>query len=114
MIEGGVLSSAETELPRLPADAPDAARRVYDGFCLLLGCKWLDEVGVSTTYSRRFAAAWCGVSLDEAQEALRWLERHGYLVRVGEVDGRFRRGALLWLPPAVDAKDGLSAREVAR
>jgi hypothetical protein len=71
---------------------------VYDGFRLLLGCKWLDEAGVPTTFSRRFAASWCGVSVDAAQEGIRWLEKHGYLVRVGEVDGRFRHGALLWLP----------------
>jgi hypothetical protein len=98
LIDAGVLSPAETDLPRLRSDAPDAARWVYDGFRLLLGCKWLDDVGVSTTFSRRFAAAWCGISVHEAQEGIRWLEKHGYLVRVGEVDGQFKRGALLWLP----------------
>jgi hypothetical protein len=111
LIEAGVLSSAEPDLPRLPADASDAARQVYEGFRLLLGCKWLDEVGVPTTFSRRFAAAWCGVSVHDAQEGISWLEKHGHLVRVGEVDGRFRRKALLWLPgSACDKRSGRGTR----
>ena len=62
LIDTGFLTPARVDMPALPRDTKKSVRRVYEGFRLLLGCKWLHTHGEPTAFTWRFAAAWCGVS----------------------------------------------------
>ena len=67
--------------------------KVWDGFVLLVRCKWLYAPGVPTTFSREFAAPWCGVTVRHARDGITALKRAGYMLPVGK-HGR----STLWLP----------------
>jgi hypothetical protein len=93
--ERGLLSLPPVEHEPLPADAPESARAVYEGFLLLLGLRWRDPglAGEPAMFVLDFAAAWCGITESEAKDGRDWLRREGFLV----VAGKYRR-ANLWLP----------------
>jgi hypothetical protein len=85
LIEAEVVPPAPVQARPLPPGVRPAVHRVYDGFRLLLGCKWLLRPGDPTAFAWRFAAAWCGVSMSYIGEAMIWLLRHGYVRQVGTV-----------------------------
>ena len=79
IVEAGFATPACVELSPLPNGASNAVRRVYDGFKLLLGCKWLYDYGAPTAFSWRFAAAWCGLSERHTGGAITDLLRLGII-----------------------------------
>jgi hypothetical protein len=81
-------------------DAPAVARRLeplWNGFLYLLGIRWKVSPGEPAPFTRRFAAAWCGVSEWEARDGVAELCRLGLLAPAG----RDPRGTRLWLPKGV-------------
>ncbi|WP_158211776.1 bifunctional DNA primase/polymerase [Alkalihalobacterium alkalinitrilicum] len=78
----------------LPNNEKETVKKVYEGFKLLLGCKWLYTPNEPTPFSWRFARAWCGVSERKCGEAIRYLLAKGYIEIVGETSGRGRKMSL--------------------
>jgi hypothetical protein len=93
LVEAGLLEPYPVPARPLPLAAPPAARTVYEGFLLLLGCKWWHTPQAPTTFAWRFAAAWCGLEARHVGEAMRWLLAQGSLQQVGQY-----RGIALFLP----------------
>jgi hypothetical protein len=81
--EAGYLQLARVPRPPLPAHAHRSMENAWEGFLLLLGCRWVNEPGEPTPYTVRFAARWCGLSVGQASRAIRWLRTEGFLVEVG-------------------------------
>jgi hypothetical protein len=92
-IEAGIVPPAPVKARPLPPGVRRTVYRLYEGFRLLLGCKWLLKPGEPTTFAWRFASAWCGVGERHIGEAMIWLLQHGYLRKVGA----HRRTALFQL-----------------
>jgi hypothetical protein len=67
--------------------------KVFEGFLLLLGCKWLRTPGAPTPFAWRFAADWCHISERHSGESIQWLLREGYIRQVGK-----HGGTTLFLP----------------
>lgn len=84
LVEAGLLRPVAVPHKPLSNTAPARAVKVYEGFLLLLGCKWLHTSGDASPFSWRFAAAWCGLTERNAADAMRWLLKHGYLTRTGK------------------------------
>jgi hypothetical protein len=93
LVEAGMYQPVAVPARRLPSTARPAVRKVYEGFLLLLGCKWLHTPGAPTPFPWRFAADWCQISERHAGESLQWLLREGYIRPVGK-----HRGMALFLP----------------
>lgn len=100
LVDAGVLSAAAVPVVELPPEVSDTARRVYQGFRLLLGCKWLHTPQTPTVFSWRFAAAWCQASERLIGEAMQYLLGRGYLLPAGKQPCRGRELAL-FLPGTV-------------
>jgi len=83
LVEAGILERYPVPARGLPPAAPRAARTVYEGFLLLLGCKWWHTPQAPAPFSWRFAAAWCGLGVRQAGQAMHWLLAHGVLRQVG-------------------------------
>jgi len=83
LVEAGLLTPYPVSARPLPAAVRPAVRQVYDGFLLLLGCKWWYMPQVPTTFAWRFAAAWCGLNERHVGEAMSWLLAHGYIRQMG-------------------------------
>jgi Bifunctional DNA primase/polymerase, N-terminal len=90
LVEAGILAPYPVSARPLPSGVRPAIRMVYDGFLLLLGCKWWHTPQAPTPFSWRFAAAWCGVAERHVGEAMHWLLAQGWLRQVG----RYRQMAL--------------------
>lgn len=73
LIEAGLIAPAPVKLASLPERESQIVKKVYDGFCRLLGCKWLRDPNSPTAFAYRFAAAWCGVGLNQAGAAIKRL-----------------------------------------
>ena len=78
----------------LPQEAPESARKLYQGFIYLMELRQLYEPQDSAPLSWTFAAAWCGIgSYTTVAKAMRYLLERGYLymkqpgVKIGEGDG---------------------------
>ncbi len=84
LVEAGLLKPAAVPHRPLANTAPARAAKLYEGFLLLLGCKWLHTHGDASPFSWRFAAAWCGLTERNAGDAMHWLLKHGYLTRTGK------------------------------
>src|SRR3989344_658285 len=98
LVELGILKPAPVEMKPLPADATDIERKVYDGFRLLLGCKWRYSPNEPTPFARNFAAAWCGVSVAQVRSAIKALQMQYRVIHFVEWYQRLR----LWLPAPLD------------
>jgi hypothetical protein len=64
MVEEGWLEPAPVHMRPVPEDASDIVRRYCEGFRLLVACKSCHPKTLSeapTTFSRAFAARWCGI-----------------------------------------------------
>lgn len=99
LVETGLLRPADVPMRELPKGVTPCVRKVYEGFRLLLGCKWLYRPGEPTTFAWRFASAWCGVSERHAGDAIQELMRLGIIYRAGSHICRGRPIAL-FLPVA--------------
>ncbi len=86
LVETGLvepLPGALRAIAALPSGASPTAKKVYDGFCYLLGCKWLHTHGAPTAFTYRFASAWCGVKETQARDGIRELVERSIIVRSG-------------------------------
>jgi Bifunctional DNA primase/polymerase, N-terminal len=83
LIEAGIVPPVPVKVRQLPPGVRLTVYWLYEGFRLLLGCKWLLKPGEPTTFAWRFAAAWCGLGERHIGEAMTWLLQHGYLRKVG-------------------------------
>ncbi|MGI8588312.1 MAG: bifunctional DNA primase/polymerase [Chloroflexia bacterium] len=93
LVETGYVRPASVDLRPLAPGASYTLLKVYDGFKLLLGCKWLYEFGQPTAFAWRFAAPWCGVAINTCRDAMAELLRQHIIKGVGH-----HRGTNLWLP----------------
>ena len=94
LVDLGLISPYPVNRKPLPKEAAPTVKKVYEGFRLLLGCKWLYSPGEPTPFSWRFAKAWCGVSERKAGEAIKYLLKHGYIRIVNEERLKGREMAL--------------------
>jgi hypothetical protein len=77
----------------LPGDPSGAALAVAHGVLLLLGLRDARWEGQGFTFTRRFAAAWCGIGEDTARRGLAELRAAGFLILDGK-QGRAHRWRL--------------------
>jgi hypothetical protein len=70
LVEAGIYRPVLVPARRLPPTVRPAVRKVYEGFLLLLGCKWLRSPGVPTTFTWQFAADWCRISEPHAGRSI--------------------------------------------
>ena len=94
LIELGFLQAAHVKHKPLPNNSRPTLIKVYEGFILLLGCKWLHTYGEPTPYSWSFVRAWCGVSERKAGEAIQELMLNGYIKIVDKQTFRGRPTSL--------------------
>jgi hypothetical protein len=94
LVEAGVLQPYPVPAHALPTRVRPTIRKVYEGFLFLLACKWWHTPHAVTTFTWRFAAAWCGVGTRQAGEAMHWLLAHGFVRQVGRYKGPVRETAL--------------------
>ncbi len=73
LIEAGLIAPALVTLAPLPGGESQTVKKVYEGFRFLLGCKWLRDPNSPTAFAYRFAAAWCGVGINQAGAAIKRL-----------------------------------------
>jgi hypothetical protein len=83
LVEARILEPYPVSGRPLPPEVRPAVRKVYEGFLFLLGCKWWHTPQAPTTFSWRFAAAWCGLGASHVGEAMHWLLAQGFLRQVG-------------------------------
>lgn len=100
LFEAGVLDAKPISHEALPLDVKPDVKAVYEGFLLLLGLKehiWPDA---PTTFSWRFARAWCKAGLTEwrVREAIKWLMSEHYMSPVGQHQGQFGKPVNLHRP----------------
>jgi hypothetical protein len=86
LVEAGLLKPAAVPHKPLPDTAPARAAKLYEGFLLLLGCRWLHTPGDAAPFAWRFAAAWCGLAgrNESLGGAMQWLLKNGYLTCTGK------------------------------
>ena len=70
----------------LPGDVDETVRVVWDGFVLLVHCRWARVYGAPVVFDRNFAASWCSIPEWHAKEARFQLWRGSYMLR-GEKHG---------------------------
>jgi hypothetical protein len=93
--EEGLEPATSVPAVDLPPEARPVVGTVYDGFLLLVACRWAHTYGAPVVFTRKFAAAWCAVTEDEARAAIHDLHRlYRVIERVPEKSGR----AWQWLP----------------
>ncbi|NIM04098.1 MAG: hypothetical protein GTN65_00385 [Armatimonadetes bacterium] len=100
LVEIGFLAPAPVPYVDLPAGATQAVSKVYEGFRLLLGCKWLHTPGAPSAFSWRFASAWCDVTYRLAGDAIKYLLGSGHLLPAGKQTRRGRE-LTVFLPGTV-------------
>jgi len=106
LVETGFVQLAAVCLPPLPAGHSLALLRVYDGFRLLLGCKWLYSPGEPTPFSWRFASAWCGMSERHVGPEIQKMLHLGIIRAAAEYRSTRGTKMLLFLPGGCDAVPG--------
>ncbi len=110
-IEG--VDAADVALPPLPAHAFASVRTVYDGYTLLLGCRWLYAPGEPAPFTVRFAADWCGVSHATAAQAIAALIEMKVITKVDVAKAKGKT-IPLYLPVATERRESLTSEEEAR
>jgi hypothetical protein len=93
LIEAGELAAAAVNAAPLPEGQEGSVQVVWERFLYLLAVRWAKDPGEPTTFSRSFAAAWCGLNEWEAEHATAELRRMGFIRTVGR-----HRQANLYLP----------------
>lgn len=97
-----LVTPREVKIPSCPDDVTASTRKVYEGFVLLLGLKYLYEKRLNeTAFSQDFAAEWCEVSPSTANRAKIELMKRGVISLVDEHKGCFNKTCGLFLPGKV-------------
>ena len=107
LVEAKICTPVAVPARRLPLTVRPAVRKVYEGFLLLLGCKWLHTPGAPTPFSWQFAAGWCRISERHAGESLQWLLQQGYIQQVGTYQ---RMALFLPVPLHGETSEGVEKR----
>lgn len=102
LVETGHVQPAFVDVPGIPENVPITVRKFYEGFVLLLACKWLHTPGEPTACTWGFSAAWCDVSERKAGAAMKYLLKAGHLIQTGEIKAGFKKMALFNLPGYVN------------
>lgn len=97
LVELGKLEPYPVPAQTLPSDAAESVRQVYEGFRLLLGCKWRYTPDEPTPFARKFVAAWCAVSESTAARAIHELQNEYRVIRIVGQHGHLR----VWLPSSM-------------
>lgn len=98
LVDAGVLKPSQFKAPELPCAVKPAIKKVYEGFLHLFRCKWLHTFQEPSSFSRIFAAAWCGVTERIARGAINELIKMGYMCLVDECTTSAYK-TRLFLPP---------------
>ena len=93
--DAGVIEPVKLEAARLPDDASEAVRRVYEGFRNLLSLKFLVDANDPSPYTWRFAQEWVGLSRRGVEKAMGWLLSHGYIRFVKYYHGEGLTGKIM-------------------
>jgi hypothetical protein len=101
LADARVLEPVHFDLCTLPESVGPSVRKLYEGFRLLLSLKWTYDLLAPTTFSWRFAAAWCGVSETEAGDGMRELLDLGVVRIVDRHRGRFGKMMAVFAPALV-------------
>jgi len=107
------LDTVAVAFPPLPAHAFASVRTVYDGYTLLLGCRWLYAPGEPAPFTVRFVADWCGVSHATAAQAIAALIEMKVITKVDVAKAKGKT-IPLYLPVASERRDSLTSEEGAR
>jgi hypothetical protein len=94
----------------LQPDATPAIRKVYEGFILHVGLRWLRWPRTPVTFAGLFGAAWCQVSERAVRESMPWLIREKYIAGVGSVPSRFKKQTWLLCPVLPETKEGVRGK----
>jgi hypothetical protein len=98
LIEMGMLAPADVPIKPLPAHATKTVQKVYEGFRLLLQCKWRYKYGAPTAFSWQFASGWCDVAEDTASKAFKALLAMNIVQEVGSHTGAYGKMMKEFLP----------------
>jgi hypothetical protein len=98
LVEMGMLQPALVELRSLPQHASKTVQKVYEGFRLLLQCKWRYAYGAPTAFSWSFAAGWCDVAEDTAARAFKALQAMKIVQETGSYSGAYGKKMKEFLP----------------
>jgi len=98
LVDAGIIEPAKVELEPLPDGIKPAVKKVYEGFKLLLGCKWLHSPNEPTAFTWKFASAWCNLSMQHLGKAMKELLSMGYIKEAGKMKSGRGRAMKLWLP----------------
>lgn len=93
LVEAGVMQPTKVDMPPLPSWVATSIHRTYEGFRLLLACRWLYTHGAPAPFTWDFAQAWTGLSRKEVGAAILHLRHEGILRFVGQ-----HQRANLYLP----------------
>ena len=114
LIEWGVIAPPAVALRVLPADAPRDVLVVWSGISLLVAVRRLTEPDeMAFPLTRSFVPPWCGCEEPQARRALGWLDRNGFIWRLGRAMFVGRRPMTLWGSPRIasdEPVDGSSLR----
>jgi hypothetical protein len=94
----------------LPSRVPESVVRVWDGFTLLVACRWARFPGEPVVFAKEFAARWCGITESSAFRGKGWLIERGFLQKVGETTVSGRRTSL-WLPATLGGGKSRTRRD---
>ncbi len=100
LVSLGFLQPAPISMPPLLKAPSKSIQRVYDGFQLLLQCRWLYKPGAPTPFTGDFASNWTGLSRRHAMAAFRYLLSHGVIQGVETLE-RGGRPLRLFLPGSI-------------
>jgi len=82
--EAGLIQLPSIAVPPFQKRVAKSAEKVREGFELLLRIRERHEPGEPIPFTRSFATCWCGVSEDQARDAIMLMRTQGVIIRVGE------------------------------
>lgn len=90
LYEAGFIEPPTMHATKVDASAPPAAKKLHEGFALLLGLRaFHDASQTAAPYAWDFARGWSGLrSNSEVQRGMKWLLERRYLVIVRRGQGR--------------------------
>ena len=97
--EFGMVERPDVAMPTLTPDAPETAALTWKVIESLLQARRVVEEGddvEAMPLVAPFLARWSGLDEDLLIAGRRWLDRHGYLVRVGELPTAAGKPMVLW------------------
>jgi hypothetical protein len=102
LYEIGLIDPVPVAMRPLPEHATDPVRKVYDGFRLLCGLRWLVyPEREPVAYTHGFVAAWCDIALETARKAILALVAIKVVEQTGTAPSVFGKEISLFLPRRV-------------